>query len=239
MLNSTDLKDDNNSIYELKEPWDGAARWFVVRDLGAALGETGKLFPRRNWLEGFEKHGFITSVGDGTIEFDYKGRHQELLVDDRARLTSRGPPSSMQRLTDAAVARCVPRRQLRRARSPSATSGASRQKIADGLALRATVRVRRSDADVRTSDAAARVHPLRPATFSKSHAAMVARAMLALPVAARARRGAGVPSAPPRHAAALGAGHPDADRPRRRRRLVMLSSARAWRARSASSAPPT
>ena len=25
MLNSSDLKDDNNSIYELKEPWDGAA----------------------------------------------------------------------------------------------------------------------------------------------------------------------------------------------------------------------
>ena len=55
MLNSTDLKDDNNALYKLKEPWDGAMRWFVVRDLGAALGETGKLYPRRNWLEGFEQ----------------------------------------------------------------------------------------------------------------------------------------------------------------------------------------
>jgi hypothetical protein len=36
MLNSTDLKDDNNSIYTLAEPWDGASRWFVVRDVGAA-----------------------------------------------------------------------------------------------------------------------------------------------------------------------------------------------------------
>jgi hypothetical protein len=80
MLNSTDLKDDNNSIYVLPEPWDGAARWYVVRDVGASLGETGKLFPRRNWLEGFEQAGFITGVDeDGRIRFDYRGRHQELL----------------------------------------------------------------------------------------------------------------------------------------------------------------
>jgi hypothetical protein len=80
MLNGTDLKDDNNSIYEMKEPWDGATRWFVVRDVGAALGETGKLFPRRNWLEGFEQAGFIVGMDEeGRIRFDYEGRHQELL----------------------------------------------------------------------------------------------------------------------------------------------------------------
>ena len=80
MLNATDLKDDNNSIYELKEPWGGAPRWFVVRDVGAALGETGKLFPRRNWLDGFERAGFITGTDEeGRIRFDYNGRHQELL----------------------------------------------------------------------------------------------------------------------------------------------------------------
>lgn len=79
MFNSTDLKDDNNSIYSLAEPWDGAPRWFVVRDIGAALGETGKLFPRRNWLEGFEKQGFITKIDGQSVEFDYDGRHQQLL----------------------------------------------------------------------------------------------------------------------------------------------------------------
>ena len=79
MLNSTDLKDDNNSIYEMTEPWDGARRWFVVRDLGAALGETGKLYPRRNWIEGFEKEEFITGFRDGKIEFAFTGRHKELL----------------------------------------------------------------------------------------------------------------------------------------------------------------
>lgn len=82
MFNSTDLKDDNNSIYELKQPWPSvpeARTWFVVRDLGAALGETGKLFPRRNWIDGFEKEAFITGVKDGEVKFAYTGRHQELL----------------------------------------------------------------------------------------------------------------------------------------------------------------
>jgi hypothetical protein len=79
MLNSTDLKDDNNTIYKLDQPDEGARHWFVVRDLGAALGTTGKLFPRRNWLNGFEQAGFIKSVKENQIEFDYRGRHQELL----------------------------------------------------------------------------------------------------------------------------------------------------------------
>ena len=80
ILNSSDLKDSNNSIYQLEAPWDGASRWFAVRDLGAALGETGKLFPRRNWLEGFERESFITRVDKQTVEFGYGGRHQELLA---------------------------------------------------------------------------------------------------------------------------------------------------------------
>ncbi|MGH9349671.1 MAG: hypothetical protein ACRD26_20655, partial [Vicinamibacterales bacterium] len=29
MLNSTDLKDSNNSIYDPNPPWDGASRWYV------------------------------------------------------------------------------------------------------------------------------------------------------------------------------------------------------------------
>ncbi len=135
MFNSTDLKNDNNSIYKLEEPWDGADRWFVVRDLGASLGETGKLFPRRNWLEGFEKHGFITAIDGDKVEFDYVGRHQELL-------SMIHPPDvqwaaqHMQRITDAQwhdafraanYADADAERFIRRLR----------QKIDDGLALRA------------------------------------------------------------------------------------------------------
>lgn len=104
MLNSTDLKDDNNSIYELKRPWPlgGAGdvrRWFVVRDLGAALGETGKLYPRRNWIDGFEKERFIERVEDGEITFAFTGRHQALL-DMITPADLRWAATRLQRLTD-------------------------------------------------------------------------------------------------------------------------------------------
>jgi hypothetical protein len=99
MLNSTDLKDDNNAIYELSMPWDGASRWFMVRDLGAALGETGKLYPRRNWVDGFEQEPFITAVTGTRISFAYAGRHQELLTMITA-ADVQWAAQRMQRLTD-------------------------------------------------------------------------------------------------------------------------------------------
>ena len=134
MLNSTDLKDSNNSIYDTERPWDGASRWYVVRDLGAALGETGKLFPRRNWLEGFERESFITRVSGQEIEFDYGGRHRELLSmispDD-----VKWAAEQMRRLTDAQW------RDAFRAGNYSAVQmdrfiRRIKEKIADGLALR-------------------------------------------------------------------------------------------------------
>jgi hypothetical protein len=80
ILNSTDLKDDNNEIYQVEgAPREGAARWYVVKDLGASLGETGKIEPRRGYIDGFEKEPFITGVKDGRIDFAFHGRHQELL----------------------------------------------------------------------------------------------------------------------------------------------------------------
>ena len=102
MFNSTDLKDDNNSIYEIKKPLPGTppvGKWFVVRDLGAALGETGKLYPRRNWIDGFEKQGFLKGVEKGRIEFDFTGRHQQLLKMIRPE-DLRWAAARLERLTD-------------------------------------------------------------------------------------------------------------------------------------------
>jgi len=47
MLNSTDLKDSNNTVYDVKDAKGatGPVRWFLVRDLGAALGETAQRCP--------------------------------------------------------------------------------------------------------------------------------------------------------------------------------------------------
>jgi len=99
MFNSTDLKNDNNSIYKLPMPIAGASRWFVVRDIGAALGETGRLYPRRNCLECYERHGFITAIDGESITFDYQGRHQELLSMIHPS-DVRWAAEHMQRLTD-------------------------------------------------------------------------------------------------------------------------------------------
>lgn len=78
MLNSTDLKDDNNSLYELRRPRNGARRWYVVRDVGSSLGETAWT-PRRNDIALFERHPFITGVEGGYLTFQDGGRHTALL----------------------------------------------------------------------------------------------------------------------------------------------------------------
>ncbi|HKC56205.1 MAG TPA: hypothetical protein VKC35_08755 [Vicinamibacterales bacterium] len=135
MFNSTDLKNDNNSVYKFKEPVEGVDRWFVVRDLGAALGETGRMYPRRNCLECFEQHGFITAIHGDRVEFDYVGRHQELISMIRP-ADVRWAAEHLQKLTDkqwqdafraANYSESDANRYIRKLK----------EKIDDGLALRA------------------------------------------------------------------------------------------------------
>jgi hypothetical protein len=88
LLNSSDLKNQNNEIYEFTGgAREQASRWYVLKDLGASLGETGRFDPLRGNIDAFERERFITGVKDnGRVEFAYRGRHQELLgritVDD-------------------------------------------------------------------------------------------------------------------------------------------------------------
>jgi hypothetical protein len=86
MFNSWDLKDSNNSLYEVQDI-DGVHPWYVVRDLGGALGETGHLRPQRNNIGKFEHQTFITGVTGRFVEFAYGGKQanlvrQRLTVDD-------------------------------------------------------------------------------------------------------------------------------------------------------------
>jgi hypothetical protein len=100
VINSSDLKDDNNTIYEIKgPPRGGVSRWYVVKDLGASLGETGRMDPRRGYIDGFEKEPFITGVKDGKVEFGFRGRHQELLEQIRPE-DVRWISERLQKLTD-------------------------------------------------------------------------------------------------------------------------------------------
>jgi hypothetical protein len=80
LINSTDLKNDNNEIYDVEgETSEQSRRWYVVKDLGASLGETGRVDPRRGYLEGFEREPFLLSPANGFARFAYRGLHKELL----------------------------------------------------------------------------------------------------------------------------------------------------------------
>ena len=79
MFGSSDLKNDNNTLYAVRTSSDAMERWYVVRDLGTALGETARLFPKRGDPDIFARHAFITGVKGGFVEFSYHGWHQELV----------------------------------------------------------------------------------------------------------------------------------------------------------------
>jgi hypothetical protein len=137
MLNNSDLKPAQNVIYDLAEPREGARRWYVVRDVGQAFGETGMLWPDRNNPDVFEKQGFIEGLReDGTVRFDYTGRHKELFKDLRPE-DVRWTAERLSRLSDqqwedafraADYSPEIAQRLIRR----------MKQKIADGLALKGT-----------------------------------------------------------------------------------------------------
>ena len=81
MFNSTDMKNSNNTLYQRRNG-DLVEQWYVVRDLGAALGDTAFLGPRKNNVEAFENGPFIHGVINGKVDFAYKGIYRKY-VDDR------------------------------------------------------------------------------------------------------------------------------------------------------------
>jgi hypothetical protein len=85
IFNGTDLKDSNNTLYEYRPPAGRRELRYVVRDLGAALGETGRMEPRRNNIELFERSRLLDGLEDGFVKFDFHGRHQKLV---RQRITT-------------------------------------------------------------------------------------------------------------------------------------------------------
>jgi hypothetical protein len=78
LFDSSDLKNSNNTLYDVVRD-SRETQWYVVRDLGTALGETGRLRPRRNDAGLYARNRFITGVEQGFVTFDYHGLHQELV----------------------------------------------------------------------------------------------------------------------------------------------------------------
>ena len=81
LLNNWDLAASQNRIYKLKGKGDDGERWYVVQDLGAALGKPRWPLGSRNDIDGFEKGGFVRGAKDGRVDWAYGGRHKDLLRD--------------------------------------------------------------------------------------------------------------------------------------------------------------
>lgn len=80
MLGNSDLKDQQNAIYELKERYEGAKKWYVARDLGQSFGRTGRFNPPRGDIKVWEETPFIKGVDkNGRVVFEYHGRHHDLV----------------------------------------------------------------------------------------------------------------------------------------------------------------
>ena len=80
MFNSTDLKNSNNSLYEFRDG-DLVKQFYLARDLGAALGDTNRIAPRKNDPDSFEKEPYILGVSNGHVQFAYNGWYKNLTID--------------------------------------------------------------------------------------------------------------------------------------------------------------
>jgi len=68
LFNCTDVKDANNALYRVSID-DQVEHWYVVRDLAASLGDTGRAAPRSIAVERYEQSRFIAGVRNGFVEF--------------------------------------------------------------------------------------------------------------------------------------------------------------------------
>jgi hypothetical protein len=134
MLGNSDLKDDNNALYQLREAIDGASTWYVPRDLGHTFGRTGVFNAPRGDIEVFEKTPFIKGVVDGRVKLDWRGLH-DALFEDITPADVRWICERLDRLTDEQW-----QDAFRAGGYPSADAARFirrlKQKIAEGLALK-------------------------------------------------------------------------------------------------------
>jgi hypothetical protein len=79
LFNSSDLKNSNNTVYEYRISRALVEQWYVVRDLGTALGRPARVLPTRSDIDAFERIPFVAGIENGFVRFDYGGWHKELV----------------------------------------------------------------------------------------------------------------------------------------------------------------
>jgi hypothetical protein len=81
MFNDTDLKNSNNSLYE-RHVGGKVEKLYMVRDVGAALGDLNPIAPRKGNPDAFEQTPFILGVNKQHVNLNV-GRWYTKLVRDR------------------------------------------------------------------------------------------------------------------------------------------------------------
>jgi hypothetical protein len=134
MFNSSDLKNSNNSVFEHTNGDGAVERWYVVRDLGSALGTTSRIRPRRGDADGFAALPFLVDSDSRFVRFGYNGWHDRLVGDRITADDVRWASGLLAQLTDAQW------RDAFRAGGYDAAAAAPfirrlREKIVEGLAI--------------------------------------------------------------------------------------------------------
>jgi hypothetical protein len=106
IMNSYDLADSNNALYDVSPAADGVSRWYVVKDTGGALGgpKSPLGFVRsgtKDDIDGFETTGFVKGFDGGRAELTYKGRYYRNLYDRHEVADIRWVCDRLGRITDA------------------------------------------------------------------------------------------------------------------------------------------
>jgi hypothetical protein len=110
MINNWDLKSSNNKVYEITDSASGPRTRYVSRDLGASFGsnEQSKWVRwlglrtaqgSKNDLAGFLESGFIDSVKNNRVTFEYSGPNKPLVSNISAEEV-RWTATLMSRLSD-------------------------------------------------------------------------------------------------------------------------------------------
>ena len=86
MLNNSDLKPEQNAMFDVSGARGAHRRVFVIMDLGHTFGATGIHNAPRGDASAFEEHGFIERITGNRVDFKHHGLREELFdqitVDD-------------------------------------------------------------------------------------------------------------------------------------------------------------
>jgi hypothetical protein len=136
MVNNSDLKSQQNAIYQMKGDAPGPRVQYMVKDLGAAFGTTGwPVGGTKADPDGFEAEPFVDSVEANRVHFAYRGSFLEPQIQrsatpDDVKWTSR----LLARLTPKQWSDAFKAGGFSDEEAPRYISRL-RQKIAEGLAL--------------------------------------------------------------------------------------------------------